>query len=386
MLRKRVLERNLLTRLEVVERRPCHSLRSIRRLIAVGKRAHTGNIAIDRDDLGGVHHGHAAVFVIHRGLLARFERIRNELDHILVKLGDTHALALHLRIGPRSRDLARVIGGRIQRAFANRSRKVNILRGRNGLVAHLRTAIVLRFQLLQRRGHRCDGAGYALLGAGKHGAQLGHFIGAGNLRIAYRRRTDNGAKRLTIVGIEFALIAITRFVHPNWNLFDVDLLPVMQISPEPIGAIVIVYTERNANAHNVNPDIGLIYFLDFAVAVCPNFGLSGGGAISVEERLIRILNQEFVLTIPVKIDEFSESNALGSIRRLSNLDSLTLAVLFLILENLIGEQLVCRLDCCLGRSLGLLLGLRELDVLRGVRTFLGIVDLHGGRALLFALA
>ena len=160
----------------------------------------------------------------------------------------------------------------------------------------------------------------------------------------------------------------------------------MQISPEPIGAIAIVYTERNANAHNVNPDIGLIYFLDFAVAVCPNFGLSGGGAISVEERLIRILNQEFVLTIPVKIDEFSESNALGSIRRLSNLDSLALAVLFLVLEDLVGEQLVCRLDRRLGRSLGLLLGLRELNALRGVRALLGVVDLHGGRALLFALA
>ena len=102
----------------------------------------------------------------------------------------------------------------------------------------------------------------------------------------------------------------------------------MQISPEPTGAIIIEYTERNANAHNVNPDIGLIYFLNFAVAVCPDLGLADGGAIAVFERFVRILNQEFVLTITVKIDEFSESNALGSIRRLSNLNGLTLAVFF----------------------------------------------------------
>ena len=195
VLRKRVLERNLLTRLEVVVRRPRHPFRSIRRLIAVGKRAHAGDVAIDRDNLGGIHHGHAAVLVIHRGLLARIERIRNELDHILVKLGDTHALALHLGIGPRSRDLARVIGGRIQRAFANRSRKVNILRGRNGLVAHLRIiASVLRLQLLQRRGHRCDAFCYNFLAAEQLSVKLTYFIDVFHLRIVNRRRANNGAK------------------------------------------------------------------------------------------------------------------------------------------------------------------------------------------------
>ena len=167
MLRKRALERNLLTHLKVVVRRPCHSLRSIRRLIAVGVGSHAGDIAVNRDDLGGIHHGHAAVLVIHRGLLARIERVRKELNHILVKLGGAHALALHLGIGPRSRDLARVIGGRIQRAFANRTRKVDILRGGNGFAARLRTVIVLRLQLLQRRGDRCDGFVYRVLRVGR---------------------------------------------------------------------------------------------------------------------------------------------------------------------------------------------------------------------------
>lgn len=167
MLHKRVLERDLLARLEVVVRRPCHSLRSIRRLIAVGVGSHAGDIDVNRDDLGGIHHGHAAVLVIHRGLLARIERVRNELNHILVKLGDAHALALHLGIGPRSRDLARVTGGRIQRAFANRTRKVDILRGGNGLVARLRTVSVLRLQPFQRRGHRCDGFVYRVLRVGR---------------------------------------------------------------------------------------------------------------------------------------------------------------------------------------------------------------------------
>ena len=194
VLRKRVLERNLLTRLEVVVRRPRHPFRSIRRLIAVGKRAHTGNIAIDRDDLGGIHHGHAAVLVIHRGLLARIERIRNELDHILVKLGDTNALALHLGIGPRCRDLARVIGGRIQRAFANRSRKVDILRGRDGLVARLCVVRVLRLQLLQRRGNRCDAFCYNFLAAEQLSVKLTYFIDVFHLRIVNRRRANNGAK------------------------------------------------------------------------------------------------------------------------------------------------------------------------------------------------
>lgn len=167
MLHKRVLERNLLARLKVVVRRPCHSLRSIRRLIAVGVGSHAGDIAVNRGDLGSIHHGHAAVLVIHRGPLARIERVRNELDHILVKLGGAHALALHLGIGPRSRDLARVTGGRIQRALANRSRKVDILRGGNGFVARPCTVIILRLQLLQRRGDRCDGFVYRVLRVGR---------------------------------------------------------------------------------------------------------------------------------------------------------------------------------------------------------------------------
>lgn len=94
------------------------------------------------------------------------------------------------------------------------------------------------------------------------------------------------------------------------------------------------------------------------------------------------------MAVAIKVNKFGIGNTLGSIRRLRiiNLDSLALAVLFLVLEDLVGEQLVCRLDRRLGRGLGLLLGLRELNALRGVRTFLGIVDLHGGRALLFTLA
>ena len=195
VLRKRILERNLLTRLEVVVRRPCHSLRSIRRLIAIGVGSHAGNIAVNRDDLGGIHHGHATVLVVHRGLFARVERIRDELDHILVKLGDAHALPLHLGIGPRSRDLARVIGGRVQRAFANRGRKVDILRGRDGLVAHLRiVAGVLRLQLLQRRGHRCDAFRYNFLAAEQLSVKLTHFIDVFHLRIVNRHRANNGAK------------------------------------------------------------------------------------------------------------------------------------------------------------------------------------------------
>ena len=94
------------------------------------------------------------------------------------------------------------------------------------------------------------------------------------------------------------------------------------------------------------------------------------------------------MAVAIKVNKFGIGNTLGSIRRLRIIDfnSLALAVLLLVLEDLVGEQFVCRLDRRLGRGLGLLLGLRELNALRSVRALLGIVDLHGGRALLFALA
>ena len=160
----------------------------------------------------------------------------------------------------------------------------------------------------------------------------------------------------------------------------------MQIPLESIRAVAFTHAKRDANSHRIDSNIWLVHLLDLAIVVCPDLGLAGGSTIAIFERLVRVFNQEFVLAISVKIDELGESNALGSIVILINLDSLTLAVLLLVLEDLVGEQLVCRLYCCLGRGLGLLLGLRELDALGGVRTLLGIVDLHGGRTLLFALA
>ena len=171
------------------------------------------------------------------------------------------------------------------------------------------------------------------------------------------------------------------------DFFEINCLPIMQIPFESIGAIVFAHAKRDAGTHGVDQSIGLVYLLNPTIAISPDLYLGSSGAIVVFNRLVRVLNQQFVLAIAVKIDEFSVGNTLCSKhRRIINLDSLALAVLFLVLEDLVGEQLVCRLDRRLGRSLGLLLGLCELNVLRGVRAFLGIVDLHGGRALLFALA
>ena len=171
------------------------------------------------------------------------------------------------------------------------------------------------------------------------------------------------------------------------DFFEINCLPIMQILFESIGTIIFVYVKRDASAHGVNLSVGLVYLLDLTIAISPDLYLGSSGAIVIFNRLVRVLNQQFVLAIAVKIDEPSVGNApCSKHRRIINLNSLALAVLLLVLEDLVGEQLVCRLDRRLGRGLGLLLGLRELNVLRGVRAFLGIVDLHGGRALLFALA
>ena len=111
---------------------------------------------------------------------------------------------------------------------------------------------------------------------------------------------------------------------------------------------------RLLSAHN---HLRRVDLLNLAVLIRPDLKIRRGSLVLKINRLIGILYQQLVLAVAIKVNKFGVSNALGSIRVFIELDSLALAVLLLVLEDLVGEQLVCRLDRCLGRGLGLLLGL-----------------------------
>lgn len=131
-------------------------------------------------------------------------------------------------------------------------------------------------------------------------------------------------------------------------------------------ALVFIKPDRHTRLLMRYVYLWRVDLLNLAILIRPDLKMRSGCVIPTVHRFIGILNQQLILTIAIKVNELGVSKTLGSIRIFIEPDSLALAVLLLVLENLIGEQLICRLDRRLGRRLGLLLGLRELDILGGV--------------------